>query len=60
MFIVLPLHRESLRKMMNQGRANRSIKIQVMRMLKEQVCGVGRHGDIKDFWFISNLLTTLL
>ena len=50
MFIVLTLHRESLRQMMNQGRVNRSIKIQVLEMLKPQVCGsYANHGDIKDF-----------
>ena len=62
MFIVLPLHRESLRQMMrHQGRVNHAIKIRVMEMLKEQACGVGRHGDIKDCWFfkLNNLLTIL-
>ena len=49
MFIVLKLHRESLRQMMNQGRVNRSIKIQVLEMLKKIVCGGNAdHGDIKD------------
>ena len=50
MFIVLPLHRESLRQMMNQGLVNHSIKIQVMEMLKKQINeSILPHGDIKDF-----------
>ena len=53
MFIVLPLHRENFRKMINQGRANRSIKLRVMEMLKEQTCRLGGHGDIKDFWLFN-------
>ena len=47
-FIILPLHRESLRQMINQGRVNHSVKINVLRMLKKHVCGEGLHGDIKD------------
>ena len=52
MFIVLTLHRESLRQMMNRGRVNRPIKIQVLQML-EQICAgvsgiIGDHGDIKE------------
>ena len=49
MFIVLPLHRESLRQMMQKGRLSHSIKIQVLQMLKLQVCDRADHGDIKDF-----------
>ena len=50
MFIVLKLHRESLRKMINQGRASHLIRLQVLRMLESQVCsGSICHGDIKDF-----------
>ena len=51
MFIVLTLHRESLRQMMEQGRVNHSIKIQVLEMLRPQVCEDygSRHGDIKEF-----------
>ena len=53
MFIVLPLHRESLRQMINKGLVTHSIKIQVLKMLKPIVTkdGVGHgHGDIKDFF----------
>ena len=51
MFIVLPLHRESLRQMMNQGLVTQSIKIQVMEMLKKQIVdNTYGHGDIKDFF----------
>ena len=46
MFIVIPLHRESLRQIMNQGLLTHSIKIQVLEMLKNNWC----HGDIKDFF----------
>ena len=50
MFIVLKLHRESFRQMMQQNRINRSIKIQVLQMLKANICDDTRdHGDIKDF-----------
>ena len=49
MFIVLTLHRESLRKMMQDGNVNNSIKVHVLQMLKKQVCSDGFHGDIKDF-----------
>ena len=48
MFIVLKLHRESLRQMMQQGRVNHSIKIQVLEMLKNVATQVTRHGDIKE------------
>ena len=49
MFIVLNLHRESLRQMINQGRVNHSIKIEVLRMLRPVVCsGECAHGDIKE------------
>ena len=53
MFIVMKLHRESLRQMMQKGRVNNSIKIKVLEMLKPQVLGVSHHGDIKDFGFFS-------
>ena len=53
MFIVLKLHRESLRQMMNQGRANHSIKIQVLESLKDQVRGDAHHGDIKEFLVVT-------
>ena len=51
MFIVLRLHRESFRQMMqhSDGRVDHSIKLQVLQMLKPQVCGDADHGDIKDF-----------
>ena len=49
MVIVLPLHRESLRQMMQQGRVNHLVKIQVLEMLKSKVVsGSYDHGDIKD------------
>ena len=49
MFIVLPLHRESLRQMMQKGRVSHLIKVRVLEMLKPQVCGLfAYHGDIKD------------
>ena len=51
MFIVLPLHRESLRQMMHKGLVNHSIKIQVMEMLKKQIVdNAYGHGDIKVFF----------
>ena len=46
MFIVLKIHRESLRQMMQLGRVNHSIKIQVLEMLKDITTTI--HGDIKD------------
>ena len=50
MFIVLNLHRENLRQMMQKGRVNHSVRMQVLQMLKSQVCGeFALHGDIKDF-----------
>ena len=49
MFIVLPLHKESLRTMMRKGLANKDVKIGVLEMLKE-IVGQDKnsHGDIKD------------
>ena len=50
LFIVLKLHRESLRQMMKRGRVNRSHRIQVLEKLKPIVCdSFDDHGDIKDF-----------
>ena len=50
MFIVLPLHRESLRQMMKLGRVTHSIKKQVLNMLKGQIVdSASSHGDIKEF-----------
>ena len=55
MFIVLKLHRESLRQMMKQGRVSHSIKIKVLKMLRPQVCGYKAcHGDIKDLLVFNN------
>ena len=61
MFIVIPLHRESLRIMMNQGLVSHSIKVQVMEMLKRLVIDVYfNHGDIKVFLvFIFSSLTLI-
>ena len=49
MFIVLPLHKESLRIMMQKGLASKDVKINVLTMLKE-IAGQNKnsHGDIKD------------
>ena len=56
MFIVMKLHRESLREMMNQGRVSHSIKVQVLKMLKPKVCRyTDGHGDIKDFMIFHHL-----
>ena len=54
MFIVLPLHRESLREMMNQRRVNHSIKIQVLQKLKSMIASDSSfcHGDIKELLII--------
>ena len=53
MFIVIPLHRESLRQMMDQGLVTHSIKIEVLEMLKRQITdSFYSHGDIKEFWFL--------
>ena len=50
MFIVLKLHRESLRQMMQQGRVDHSIKIQILQMAKTLLTETeGHHGDIKEF-----------
>ena len=54
MFIVIPLHRESLRQMMNRGLVTHSIKIQVLEMLKKQITEGATHGDIKDFLVLSS------
>ena len=49
MFIVLYLHRESLRQMINQDRASHSHKIQVLNKLKPIVYqDVSAHGDLKE------------
>ena len=49
MFIVLPLHRESLRQMMNRGRVSHLMEIQVLRMLKPKILDLNiGHGDIKE------------
>ena len=51
MFIVMTLHRESLRQMTKQGRVNRSSKIKVLEMLRPFLCSsVAGHGDIKDLF----------
>ena len=57
MFIVLTLHRQSLRQMIKQGRVDHSIKIKVLEMLRSHLCSSGfpRHGDIKDFMVCSYL-----
>ena len=58
MFIVIPLHRESLRQMMNQGRVTNSIKKQVLGMLKQHITSVReyeQHGDIKDFLVLNSV-----
>ena len=47
MFIILRLHRESLRQMMNRGRVDHSMKIQVLQMLKP-IVQAKNHGDIKE------------
>ena len=51
LFIVLPLHRESLRDMMNKGRVNTDVKISVLKMLKPVVTeDFYSHGDLKDIF----------
>ena len=56
MFIVLKLHRESLRQMMKQGRVSHSIKIKVLKMLRPHLCSnVAPHGDIKELLVFNNL-----
>ena len=60
MFIVLPMHKESLRTMIEKGLVNGDIKIRVLEMLKPTVCNTPRapmvpmapwsHGDIKDIF----------
>ena len=56
MFIVLKLHRESLRQMMKQGRVSHSIKIKVLKMLRPHVCDdKAYHGDIKELLVFNNL-----
>lgn len=57
MFIVLKLHRESLRQMMQQGRVTHSIKIQVLEIIKYLSDYCSWHGDIKEllvFYFSKN------
>ena len=49
MFIVLTLHRENLREMMDSGRLDLSMKREVLEMLKPIVCSHHCHGDIKEF-----------
>ena len=51
MFIVLKLHRESLREMLQKGRVSHSVKIKVLEMLKPIVCDQYDHGDIKELGF---------
>ena len=49
MFIVLPIHKESLREMMRKGLTNNEVKVDVLEMLKEIVKEEDwSHGDIKD------------
>ena len=49
LFIVLPLHKECLRNMIDKGLANNDVRISVLEMLKPLVCHVhNSHGDIKD------------
>ena len=46
---MLPIHKESLRTMLEEGLVNDYVKISVLRMLKPIVCAnVWSHGDIKD------------
>ena len=59
MFIVLKLHRQSLRQMMKQGRVNHSIKIQVLQILKEWLSVDDLHCDIKDFYVFHNAVTVV-
>ena len=60
MFIVLPLHKESLRKMIREGLANNDVKISVLTMLKPTVCAeLKSHGDIKDIFEIMLLASNL-
>ena len=55
MFIVLKLHRQSFRQMMQQGSVTHTIKIQVMEMLQQHIGRLSRHGDIKESSVISFL-----
>ena len=50
MFIVLPLHKESLRTMMQKNLVNNDVKVSVLKMLKPVVCANASHGDIKDIF----------
>ena len=61
MFIVLPLHRESLRQMMQKGLVTHSIKVKVLEVVKLVIVNASNenrgvaHGDIKEisilcFW----------
>ena len=48
MFIILPLHRESLRQMMNKGIVTHSMKVDVLKMLVAVISSLySGHGDIK-------------
>ena len=51
-FIVLPMHKESLRDMIDNGMVNKDVKINVLKMLKplfnRMFFTVVSHGDIKD------------
>ena len=54
MFIVLPLHRESLRQMMQKGLVTHSIKLKVLEVVKRVIVNASNenrgvaHGDIKE------------
>ena len=50
MFLVIPLHRESLRQMMDRGLVTHSIRVKVLEMLRDQILQIrDPHGDIKEF-----------
>ena len=52
LFIVLPLHKESLRNMVEKSLANYDVKVSVLKMLKPIVIGKwDSHGDIKDGFY---------
>ena len=59
MFIVLKLHRESLRQMIQQGRVSHSIKIRVLGMIKETFDECNHHGDVKEFLVLYYAITDL-
>ena len=51
LFIVLPIHKESLRTMMQKTLVNIDAKMSVLNMLKPIVCEAFKfHGDIKDIF----------